>query len=221
MSLHYVLPRPDWNSFRARQKKRTGMLACSHPAKANQLHEEWMFDDSQHLKKLTKLVFLCPRCHGQTNEGWLPVGRFNLADFSEGRVDFSAPDTWAGGALRRKSYFAGAKLADEQTAFVRAVESLAADLGHVLKFPAALRPYVVDLSLLNRHGLTEEEHREMEKRFASWAEETVDGLRTRLLTPSESIEIFEHDQRVDPANWSRVAFCLRKSGLFSFWPESA
>jgi hypothetical protein len=75
-SLHYAMTEGQWTKFRERVKKQNpNWMECSCPkkCKANQLDEQWDFDDEAHTKVFLGAAFICGGCH------WLKSPPFRLS----------------------------------------------------------------------------------------------------------------------------------------------
>ena len=211
---------------------------CSCPEKrtATQLHEEWSINRRSHHKRLLRAVFLCPMCHGPTNEGWVPAGRLGLSEYLDGRVDLSkdARFYWlgydaacarAGKALRttrsrkdgRNVY--EATFAETKRAYVARFligeMPLRRSLQDARAGRATLLPYRIDLSALGQYGCDADYVRGLE-RLAVWkAEPVMMSLLARVRSGGQLITLYHRDRHRDLRTWGRVAFSLPGSGLYT------
>lgn len=230
-----------WADFRDQIKRcDPGWRICSCPEKqaATQLHEVWSINRCSHHKRLLRVVFLCPRCHGPTNEGWFPVGGENhhldLHAYLDGRVDFGEDARFSelgNRAARRAAWKAAqgkrgevSKVYDTTyaetkktyaTRFLRNVEQLRHSLEDARAGRALLLPYRIDLSALGQYGCGTDHVRRLERLAVSKAEPVMQSLLARIRSDGQSIILYERDKPQGWRTWGRLAFSLPGSILYT------
>ena len=235
-SLHYIMPAKEWSFFRDRVKHwNPGWRICSCPERraATQLHEEWSCDDNDHLKRLIRVVFLCARCHGPTNEGWLPVYLLRLDDYLDNRVNLeeepyfgSTPEQHINAKARMASITAICKnnKLSPRSVFYRRKVRIARFLNGTARLRRSLKaaregrtklvPYGIDLSALKQYGCDTDYVRELERLADSQAKHGVQMLLRRMRFAGLSILLYQRDRPQDRRTWGRVAFSLPGTGLY-------
>lgn len=216
-SLHYIMSRTEWNELRKRVKAahpRWHTCSCAERRKATQLHEEWSINRRAHSKRLRSLTYLCPRCHGPTNEGWLPIwwcSWISLETYLDLTVDLSGRVQLSEARL----YIDESRERTRHSEQVASLERHRWGLRHVCTGRARLVPYAVNLSLLSRYGHSVREVRRLERRAAALAAEDLRTLTTRLRTGREPLMVYEFGRRSDRRMWGRIAFSLPGSRLYT------
>ena len=237
-SLHYIMTDKRWSDLRDQIKRcnpRWHTCSCPEKRTATQLHEEWSINRRSHHKLLLRVAFLCPRCHGPTNEGWFPVGEFghhlDLDEYLDGRVDFSkeARFSYLGNSAARAAALKAAHgysgevydtaYAETKKAYVarfmRSAERLRRSLKDAHAGGAMLLPYRIDLSVLGQYGCDTDYVRRLERLAVAKAEPVMQSLLARIRSDGQSIILYVRDQPRDWRTWGRLAFSLPGSGLYT------
>jgi hypothetical protein len=227
-----------WSDLRERIKRcnpKWHTCSCLEKRAATQLHEEWSINRRSHHKRLLRTAFLCPRCHGPTNEGWFPVFHLNLAEYLDDRFDFSriargvelgyrAAYIWAHNAIcaapsndwKRIYDAAYAETKEAYTAeFLSGEMPLRRSLKDARAGRATLLPYRIDLSALGQYGCDPGYVRGLELLAATKGKADMLSLLARVRSDGQSIRLYERDRPRDRRTWSRVAFSLPGSRLYT------
>ena len=214
-SLYYSTSAKWWSAFRERVKRSNPQWqVCSCPQRrtASQLHEGWACSRRSHTKRLVGVTFLCARCHGPTNEGWLPVGPFNLDTFLGGRLDLSDDMLLP---LRRRSYIDQTAETRRRANWKRAAARLGRTLRGARECRVQLVPYRIDLSALKRFEYSAREIADLQRLAMVQAERRIQALVGRLSMPQQRILLYEQDIPREEQTRGRVAFSMSETGLFT------
>jgi hypothetical protein len=165
-SLHYVMTKKEWESFRSRIKQLRSdwekCPTCPNQCRANSLDEDWDYDGERHLKRFLKATFICPGCHWLKTppwrtETWLEMERgemppatkpphiLSCLGWTQDRVD----------ELRRKDL---ARHRQEVQAELLIEKEVQAGL-------AQIRYWTAELSALDQYGYSAQEITEFECRM--------------------------------------------------------
>ncbi len=81
-SLRCLLPGEIWDKIWVKYYGKHGgkCEVCGWPKRPLHLHEEWKYDDKKHIQKLSRLRFLCEKCHWTVHlgQGQIEVGGTEL-----------------------------------------------------------------------------------------------------------------------------------------------